>query len=169
MEFIGVYNEAVSSGEEPSGIEVTVIHGYGSTGEGGVLRDRLRGFLSRFGECLEFTPGEEIDGNQGCTIVKPASHLPDMNDLLAEQIFDYCERARSRSKAMGRFRRHGQPKVMEAIRSLEKQGRLEKRNRRGMVLTRHTHDSSRFTRIGRQFVTFQDSGCVCLRNHLLSY
>ena len=141
-EFLSVYEEAVSSGGEPSSIQITVIHGYGSTGEGGVLRNRLRGFLSRFGECLEFTPGEDIDGNQGCTIVKPVSHLPDMNDLLAEQIFDYCERARSRSKVIGRFRRHGQPKVMEAIRSLEKQGRLEKRNRRGMVLSGISHIGS---------------------------
>ena len=133
-EFISVYNEAVNNGGEPSDIEIAVIHGYGSTGEGGVLRNRLRGFLSRYGNCLDFTPGEEIDGNQGCTIVKPVSSLPNMNDLLAEQIFDYCERQRSRSKVMGRFRRHGQPKVMQAIRSLEKQGRLERRNKRGMVL-----------------------------------
>ena len=28
-EFISVYNEAVSSGGEPSSIEITVIHGYG--------------------------------------------------------------------------------------------------------------------------------------------
>ena len=133
-EFISVYNEAVSKAGESSGVDITVIHGYGSTGEGGVLRNRLRGFLSRFDNCLEFTPGEEIDGNQGCTIVKPVSHLPDVNDLLAEQIFDYCERQRSRSKVMGRFRRHGQPKVMQALRALEKQGRLERRNKRGMVV-----------------------------------
>ena len=133
-EFISVYNEAVSSHTEPSSIQIIVIHGYGSTGEGGVLRNRLRGFLSRFDDCLEFTPGEEIDGNQGCTIVKPVSRLPDVNDLLAEQIFDYCEQQRSRSKVMGRFRRHGQPKVMQAIRALEKQGRLERRNKRGMVV-----------------------------------
>ena len=134
QEFISVYNEAVNNGGELSRIEITVIHGYGSTGEGGVLRNRLRGFLRRFGDCLDFTPGEEIDGNQGCTIVKPVSLLPDMNDLLAEQIFDYCERQRSRSKVIGRFRRHGQPKVMQAIRDLEKQGRLERRNKRGMVV-----------------------------------
>ena len=39
-EFISVYNEAVSSGGEPSSIKITVIHGYGPTGEGGWKRNR---------------------------------------------------------------------------------------------------------------------------------
>ena len=51
-----------------------VVHGYGSTGEGGVIRGRLRGFLERHNDCLEFRPGENVDGNQGHTIVIPQRH-----------------------------------------------------------------------------------------------
>ena len=44
--------------------------------------------------------------------------------MLAEQVWDYCQIPKSRGKIMGRFRRHGQPKIKQAIRSLEKQSRL---------------------------------------------
>ena len=44
--------------------------------------------------------------------------------MLAEQVWDYCQRPKARGKIMGRFCRHGQPKIKEAIRSLEKQGRI---------------------------------------------
>ena len=65
-----------------------------------------------------------MDGNQGYTLVKPLKRLPDVEDLLAEAILEYCDRPRTRSKIMGKFRSHGQPRILQAIRSLEKQGRL---------------------------------------------
>ena len=132
--FIEAYNGAFDSAGKSSGVQVRVIHGYGSTGEGGVLRKRLRSFCQRFEDYLEVTTGEEIDGNRGCTVVSPIRRLPDMHDMLAEQIRDYCKRPRSRSKVMGRFRRHGQPHVTQAVRSLEKQGRLRRRNKGGLVM-----------------------------------
>ena len=132
--FIEAYNDAFDNAGEPIGVQVRIIHGYGSTGEGGVLRSRLRSFCRRFGDYLEVTAGEEIDGNRGCTVVSPMRRLPDVQDLLAEQIQDYCKRPRSRSKVFGRFRRYGQPHVLQAIRSLEKQGRLRRHNKRGLVM-----------------------------------
>ena len=65
-----------------------------------------------------------MDGNQGYTLVKPTKRLPGVDDLLAEAILEYCERPRTRSKIMGKFRSHGQPRILQAIESLEKQGRL---------------------------------------------
>lgn len=52
--FIGVFNEAARdrSGTTPTWIEV--IHGYGSTGEGGVIRDRLRRYLNQHEPFFEF-------------------------------------------------------------------------------------------------------------------
>lgn len=132
--FIEAYNDAFDSAGNPTGVQVRVIHGYGSTGEGGVLRSRLRSFCRRFGDHLEVTTGEEIDGNRGCTIVRPMRRLPDMHDILAEHVLDYCNRARARSKVLGRFRRYGNPQVIKAIRSLEKQGRLSRHNKRGLVM-----------------------------------
>ncbi len=125
-EFISIYNGSLSDQQELDSIEIRVIHGYGSTGEGGTLRRRLRGFLSRASSYLEFTPGEEVDGNQGLTIVHPIQQLPAINDWLGESILEYCLRPKSLSKVVGKFRRHGQPGVLQAVRKLEKQGRLEK-------------------------------------------
>ena len=57
-EFIAFYNAALGRGGGGSGVTLTVVHGYGSTGEGGVLRKRMRAYLDRLGDYLEYTPGE---------------------------------------------------------------------------------------------------------------
>jgi hypothetical protein len=123
--FVEFYNDAVQEGAG----SLDVVHGYGSTGEGGVLRTRLRAFLQRYEEHLEFRPGEAVDGNQGHTIVVPLQPLPSTEDALAEQVWAYCERAKGRSKIIGKFRRHGEPRVIEAIRALERQKRLRTVNK----------------------------------------
>ena len=133
-EFISIYNGSLSEEDNLDSIEIRVIHGYGSTGAGGTLRKRIRGFLSRVSDYLEFTPGEDVDGNQGLTIVNPIQQLPAVNDLLGEQILEYCVRPKSSSKVIGRFRRHGQPSVMQAVRKLGKQGRLRKLNKGSLTL-----------------------------------
>ena len=118
-EFIECHNRAV-----PSGSMLDVVHGYGSTGAGGVIRTRLRAFLSRHPQCLEYQLGEAVDGNQGHTLVKPKQRLPDTGELLVEQIWEYCETPRTVSKIAGKFRRHGDQKVQQAIQTLQRQGRL---------------------------------------------
>ena len=109
--------------------QLDVIHGYGSTGVGGTLRARLRGFLQRQGDSLEFMPGEDVDGNPGHTIVIPEGALPGECNLLAERVWAYCQRPKSFSKIVGRFRKSGQPKVREAVESLVKKGGLRTLNR----------------------------------------
>ncbi len=122
VELIATYNRVLADG---SGSEVLeVVHGYGSTGTGGSLRRRVRAFLAAHGDRLEFRPGEDADGNPGHTLVTPVRPLPALNDLLAEQVLEYCETARTQSKITGKFRRYGDPSVIQAIRSLERQGRL---------------------------------------------
>ncbi len=133
-EFIAFYNHVLEESDGASGVQLSVIHGYGSTGEGGILRKRLRGFLERFADHLEFVPGEELDGNSGHTVVAPLQRLPDRDGLLADEIWSYCERPRSKSKVIGKFRRNGAPKVIQAVRSLEKQGRLRRLSGRGQVM-----------------------------------
>ena len=132
-EFINVYNSSLEQENRNGGIHLEVIHGYGSTGEGGVIRTRLRAFLRRFGDRLEFTPGEEMDGNQGHTLVRPFEKLPGINGLLAEEIWNYCQQPKPLSKIAGKFRQHGESNIMGAVRSLEKQGRLKKNGKSGLV------------------------------------
>lgn len=121
-ELIATYNRLLATG--PSSEVLEVVHGYGSTGTGGSLRRRVRSFLAAHGDRLEFQPGEDADGNPGHTIVLPIEALPEVGDLLAEQVLEYCEIARTQSKIAGKFRRYGDPDVIRAIRALERQGRL---------------------------------------------
>lgn len=121
-ELIATYNRVLAT--NPSTEVLEVVHGYGSTGTGGSLRRRVRSFLTAHSDRLEFKPGEDADGNPGHTMVLPIRPLPEIGDLLAEQVLDYCETARTQSKITGKFRRHGDPSVIQAIRSLERQGRL---------------------------------------------
>ena len=129
-EFITVYNAALDSMDDANSVSLTVIHGHGSTGEGGIIRARLRAFLQRFSDHLDFTLGENLDGNRGCTIVAPLSRIPETVDLLAEQIWDYCAYAKSKGKVVSKFRRHGEPRILQAIKSLENQGRLHRCRRK---------------------------------------
>ena len=122
-EFVDLYNRTLGSSNGAT-VTLDVVHGYGSTGTGGTMRVRIRSFLDRFPQHLEYMPGERVDGNPGHTVVLPVQPLPQVGDLLAEQIWEYCETPRAQSKITGRFRRHGDPQVLQAIRSLEKQGRL---------------------------------------------
>ena len=129
--FVDFYN-ALVSGKGRARLEI--VHGWGASGHGGVLRNRLRRFLSAYPESLEFTPGEEVDGNRGCTYVTPLEPLPDATDALAEAIWDFCRRPRAMSKVAGQFRRHGDPQVLAAMRYLKKQGRLIETNKGGASL-----------------------------------
>lgn len=127
-EFIDCYNRAVPL-DGAWAATLDVVHGYGSTGAGGVIRTRLRAFLSKYPQCLEYQTGESVDGNQGHTLVKPLQRLPDTGGLLAERVWEYCETPRTASKITNKFRRHGDPQVQQAIRTLERQGRLHTKSK----------------------------------------
>ena len=125
--FIEFYNQTLRQvGKGAVGLDV--VHGYGSTGTGGVLRTRLRGFLGRYESCLDFQTGEKVDGNPGHTIVVPLKPLPSLLDQLSQDIWDFCDRPRSQSKIIGKLRRHGQTAVLSTIKTLEKQKRLRPSN-----------------------------------------
>lgn len=122
-DFIDAYNRVVPSGGA-SAPTLDVVHGYGSSGVGGVLRKRFRAFLAKYPNSLQYKDGEDVDGNAGHTLVLPMKRLPDTGGLLAEQVWEYCENPRTLAKITGRFRRYGDPQVQQAIRTLQKQGRL---------------------------------------------
>ena len=124
--FIAFYNEAIEQAAGSPAGRLDVIHGYGSSGAGGVLRKRLRNFFQEHADhgLLEFTPGEFTDANPGHTLVLPIKPLPNTHEVLAAEILDYCVRPRTLSKIGGKFRRHGEPTVKAAIDSLVRQRRL---------------------------------------------
>ena len=97
-----------------------MVHGYGSSGVGGVLQKRFRKYLGRFEGRLEFKTGEETDGNPGWTQVQAVSPLPDDDEDLEDLILDYCQQPRTMDKIAGKFRRYGDPKVRQTVQSLQK-------------------------------------------------
>lgn len=120
--FINFYNARVSRGDCS---RIDVIHGYGSSGEGGAIRIRIRNFLERNADYLTFEPGERFAPvNPGKTMVFPRRVLPSVVDLLAEEILTFCSAGKTASKITGKFRRHGEARVMTALKNLEKQSLL---------------------------------------------
>ena len=69
-----------------------------------------------------------MDGNPGHTIVVAMRLLPSLQDQLSVYICDFCDKPRSQSKIIGKFRRHGEMVVLSAIKTLEKQKRLRSSN-----------------------------------------
>jgi dsDNA-specific endonuclease/ATPase MutS2 len=71
-EFVRFYNHCVRSGYRG---RLEVIHGYGSTGGGGVIREELRKYLKAHAETFgEFLAGESLR-NPGVTILYPRESL----------------------------------------------------------------------------------------------
>ena len=68
--FVDVYNHAVRHGQRE---RISVVHGYGASGKGGTLREKMRAFLDR--NHVEYLCGELVDGNPGHTIVIPGSSI----------------------------------------------------------------------------------------------
>ena len=62
-----------------------MIHGYGSTGTGGVLRARLRGFCDTHADRVGYARGEDAEGNPGVTVVTVRAALPDALAALVRQ------------------------------------------------------------------------------------
>ena len=74
-EFVRFYNACVRSGYRG---RLEVIHGYGSMGGGGVIREELRKYLkAHSGTFGEFLAGESLR-NPGVTILYPGESLATM-------------------------------------------------------------------------------------------
>jgi hypothetical protein len=118
--FIERYNRHVQGSREP----LRIIHGWGSSGEGGKIRRKIREILTEATENLDWAPGEDVEGNLGVTIVYPRKALPARETHLAEALLDFCSSPRTESKIAGEFRNHSASEIKQAIRALARQGRL---------------------------------------------
>lgn len=123
-EFVREVNAALERTGGP--VTMRVVHGYGSTGEGGVLGARLRGFCDSHADRASYVRGEDAEQNPGLTIVTVKQALPDARERLGEAIMEYCGRPRTKDRIARRFRREGGREVADAVRELAKQGRLKK-------------------------------------------
>ena len=125
-EFRDFYNAAARN-HPAGGVQLEVVHGYGSTGQGGRLLTSLRSYLERQAQAglLSYRAGETVDGNPGHTWITTLKPLPAAGDDLADGIWEFCARPQSHRKVMNRFRRHGDPQVQQAIQQLQGRKRLQ--------------------------------------------
>ena len=134
-EALAAFKEAYASAlQQPAGAgrAVAVIHGYGSTTEGrSIIKPRLHGYLARQGARLEYTPGENLDGNPGHTLVTALKPLPDAGEELEERILEFCQQPRPMQRITGEFRRYGAPKVQQAVKALQAQPPLLRKFTKG--------------------------------------
>ena len=125
-EFRDFYNDAARS-HPNGGVQLEVVHGYGSTGQGGRLQTGLRSYLERQSKAglLSYRTGEVVDGNPGHTLITTHKPLPAAVDDLADGIWEFCAHPKSHRKILNNFRRHGDPQVNQALRELQGQKRLK--------------------------------------------
>src|ERR1051326_5134491 len=101
-----------------------VIHGYGSTGQGGAIRTRLRAFLDQHLDKLRYETGDNY-GDPGWTWVYPRDRLPDQRERMAAAILAFCSDGKTEEKILREFAELGDPQIKQVIRSLAKLGRLK--------------------------------------------
>ena len=125
--FVEFYNRHVrSSSQEP----LRVIHGWGASGEGGKIRLKLRQFLAQAVPDLDWKAGEDVEGNQGVTVVYPRKAIRVREEQLASAILEFCSTPRTESKIAGQFRRYTPREVKKTIRLLVQQGRMKEIHKR---------------------------------------
>lgn len=119
--FVEYYNLRVKKGQLGCW---TIVHGYGSSGEGGVIRTKLRAFLDQYPDKVRYEPGDN-HGNPGSTWVYPKLALPDRRERLALEILEYCSLSRVEEKILREFASEGGVQVKAILRSLVKHGGLK--------------------------------------------
>ena len=85
----------------------------------------MRSLLHANPVCADYTPGEDIDGNPGYTIVYPRRRLPSGAERLYPGIVEYCAAPKTKLDVVRRFvRRSSEGDIERALRELESGGRL---------------------------------------------
>jgi hypothetical protein len=131
-EFVRFNNDCVRSNYLG---RIEVIHGYGSTGAGGVIRKKLREYLAAHAESFgSFLAGDGL-GNPGVTIVYTKKLLPlspggagamPLPNAAQEAIRKYCSTPKARERILIKLRgRFGDRVLSAGIRCLLNSGVLE--------------------------------------------
>jgi hypothetical protein len=132
LEFVRFNNACIRSNYRG---RIEVIHGYGSTGAGGVIRKKLREYLAAHAESFgSFLAGDGL-GNPGVTIVYPKKLLPaslesggagSLLNPAQEAIRKYCAAQKAKERILIKLRGRFGDRVLSAeIRSMVNNGVLE--------------------------------------------
>lgn len=117
--FIDKYNEAFRGGYRE---EITVIHGYGSSGRGGVIKKELREFLDSHRGYLTYT----VATNPGATLVTPLKAINEMQDMISMEVLEFCRISpKTMDKIKGNFfKKYKNNEINACVKRLVKQGYL---------------------------------------------
>jgi Smr domain len=137
-QFVQLYNTRMDNNQFGC---LKIIHGYGSSGEGGVIRIKLRSLLDQHLDKLRYEAGDNY-GDPGWTWVYPKVRLPDQRERSAAAILSFCSEGKTEEKILREFAKLGEVQVKQAVRSLAKQGKLKTVNRGEKVLYQSGRASS---------------------------
>ena len=101
---------------------IRVIHGYGSSGSGGVIKKRFK----ELSEAYKGYFRVEYDNNLGVTIVIPIKPIPMGNFLLEEEILEFCnDSPKSFSKIQGKFiKKFSNDELKKSLKLLLRKGQI---------------------------------------------
>ena len=116
---------------------IKVIHGYGSSGEGGAIRIKLRAFLDDHLDKLPYEAGDQY-GDPGWTFVYPKVHLPDERERMAAAILKLCVEGKTEEKILREFAKLGKVQIKQVVRSLTQRGGLKTTTKGAKVLYQAT-------------------------------
>ncbi len=113
--------------------EIKIIHGYGSSGKGGILKEKIRNFLEKNEDKMEIHYGERLRFNPGCTIVKLKKKITDNsgNDL-KDQIKNFCTIAKPKEKIYNKFFKINSQEIDRILKELETEKVLQQIKKRGI-------------------------------------
>ena len=124
--FVERYNALFAEGYRG---RIEIVHGYGSSGRGGVIRHRVRSFLAAHRDRLKHLAEGDAIGNPGVTIVEAKGRMPVVQTTgsdLARAILAFCAMPKTEAKIVTKFvGRYGDPAVRTEIRQLVSDGSLE--------------------------------------------
>lgn len=116
--FIDRYNEAVKTGRK----EITVVHGYGSSGKGGVIKKEIKTFFDLHSSYLSY----KTDLNPGATLVFPIKIINELEDLISIDILDFCKSSpKTIEKIKGNFfKKYTNQEINSCVKKLIKKNYL---------------------------------------------
>jgi hypothetical protein len=129
-QFVQYYNTRVDNDRFGS---LRIIHGYGSSGQGGAIRAKLRAFLDEHLDKMRYEAGDDY-GDPGWTFVYPKVRLPDQRERMTTAILTFCADSKTEEKILREFAKLGEVQVKQTVRSLASQGKLRIVNNRKKIL-----------------------------------
>lgn len=117
--FMERYNELLSGGFKG---QITVVHGYGSSGVGGRIKNRFKELSEAYKEYFKTSH----TSNLGITLVHPKKSLPVSNFLFEKELLEFCsDTPKSISKIQNKFfKNHNNTEIKKTINNLIKKGAL---------------------------------------------